>query len=70
MVALPKYPLAPRGGVIAGKLAALSHSIISADSGTPLSPPVASSTTMVCARPSLVESKIRVGPILPTAAVL
>ena len=46
-VSVPGFLLAPRGGQISGRFAALSRSVISADSGMPLPLPVASSTMMV-----------------------
>ena len=67
---LPATPLAPREGVASGSSAALSRSVISADSGIPRGVPVASSTTIVWLPLRSVGSKIYTGPILPIDAVL
>jgi uncharacterized membrane protein YfcA len=56
--------LAPREGVASGSSAALSRSVISADSGMPREVPVGSSTTIVWLPLRSVGSKINTGPIL------
>ena len=65
---LPATPLAPREGVASGSSAALSRSVISADSG--ITAVQVRSTTIVWLPLRSVGSKIYTGPILPIDAVL
>ena len=46
VLASPALPFSPRGGVASGRLALVSASFISSDSGTPFLPPVESSITI------------------------
>ena len=58
VLASPALPLSPRDGVASGRLALVSASFISSDSGTPFLPPVESSITIECS------------PVLPAVGVV